>query len=230
MKNRKLYQELAALNTLQSLDASPSAKPGFQPSKAFVDLLNNPDYQTRSVSLVTGQQFNSPGAMLTHTIANSDFTQNFYQNGDLYARTFGQMQSNLAQQQMQKAQKLRATDPTTSLALALHSNPDFSDADATTFAKAVLKAADVYSSQKFQANSADVVYPADAQDAVITQQRFQDPKLEALRKVAARDWTQRRANIYKGVSGMIKFYMDHGSEMNAGISGGDTTNTLTGGN
>lgn len=213
------YKASQQVAFLQALDHSPSATPGFKPSSAFVDLMNNPQFQQQSIQAAQGQANQSVGDYAISAVAGTGFQQKIFGYGRQAANTNAALSNQQLNQTITSAAKLRNISPVDSAMLTLHSIPGVSQPDADSLMSAVLPLA-----RQLTTNG---MSPGDAIDNVITKQKFQDPSLDKIRQTAARDWASRRPDIYKGLAGMLKTGI--GANMNSGVNNlitGDPFNPL----
>ena len=76
-----LFEKLQATQmaaTLQALDASHSAHPGFSPAKAYIDLLQNQDLMNKIDATVNAYGRSSFGSFLTSSAAGGGYRDSFY--------------------------------------------------------------------------------------------------------------------------------------------------------
>lgn len=199
------FKSLEAQQTLQALDQTASATPGFRPSAAFVDLLQNPQFQQKAVGLGQAQAQQSPGDNAIYNMAGGGSSQKFYDYANLMSKSQRAADSATLRQNLGVAQKMRNINPDDAAMITLNAIPGINSGEARQLLAAVKQRA---------APNQDGLYngmpPADAIDNVITKQKFNDPNLEKIRQVAATHWSDLRPNIYQGIQGWLQMVHDFG--------------------
>lgn len=187
---------------LAHLDATPSATPGFKPSAAFVSLLNDPTYQQRIQQGVEGQGQSSPGDFMVHAVAGNGFQQKFYAYSQLANQALAANQQNSVAQARTSAARLRNVSPVDSATIALNTIDGINPTEAQALIKAVQQ---TYWNQQGVGNSpmAQTEPPAGAIDSIISKTKFNDPHLEKIRQVAARDWAEAHRKSQNGILGLL---------------------------
>lgn len=209
---------LTAIQTSQmltALDHSNSATPGFKPSSAYVDLWSNPDFQNKLTgALDSRSKATSAGDYAIHSIAGTQLGTSVQGFSGLLQRQAAANDQQQYQRRVQVAAKLRNSDPVTSALITVHSVPGLDTASGNRLVTAI---ANQYQADRGAGPAADVANLAkdavlgqrpfaDYIDQTIMQGKFQDPQLERIRQIAAKDWTKNRAAVDKGIGGMIEAF------------------------
>lgn len=190
-------QEAQAQSMLQALDASDSAKPGFRPSQAYSDLLNDPNYQARVGTLINQQGRAGFGDFLAMSAGSGASVGEQFR-----AYASGIRQSNAALSSVNVRNRVQQRnsfigDPTTKLGATLTAMDGLDSGEIQALSKAVVARAKDPSQPHFIANAG-----ANQQESVaemggdqfgryswiIRTQKFEDPAIEAIRKKAASQW------------------------------------------
>ena len=139
---------------LVGLDHSPSATPGFKPSAAFVDLLNNPDFQQAAVNMSQNQATTSAGDYAVNSIAGTNFASAMFNHNRNMTQAFGAQTVAQRAQAISTATKLRNASPVDAATLTMHALPNITEADGNQLLGAVMPvAAQLIQSGKYSADN-----------------------------------------------------------------------------
>lgn len=198
-----LKSGLLAQQTQQSLAhlrMTPSGQLGFDPALEVVKTWNMPEFQQLGMNFGQGKASQSAADYATHQVSGSAYGMSMMNYGNTLSQAFSTMEAKNTAQALDSQRKLRNAQPIDTATMALHSLEGFNTSDANQLMRAVVPAAN----NLVQTGQAKYVDPGDAIDQVITQGKFQDPQLEALRQRAAKDWMKTRAGTQKGLLGLLQ--------------------------
>jgi hypothetical protein len=193
-----MYNAIRTSAFYHGLDNSASAKPDFQPSKAFVDLWNRPEFQQMAVNFSLNKSNQSPMSYAMGALANPNIGAQTINYANRYSRTWSTQENAKNQQQLEWAARFRGLAPASS-ALFTASAVGLNDAQSKQLIQTAYPIAQQLAAQQ--------AIPLDqAIDQVIQNHKFADPVLEKVRQQAARRWTEARDEHSKGFAAMVSGY------------------------
>lgn len=183
-----IVQALQTQATMQALDASPSAKPGFKPSAAWADLMNNGQFQRQVNQIVDGAKGSSFGDFLVTNAGGGSGSGGFMQNFQTYATGVRQARATLGAEQtrnaVREASGIFAGNPVQRAGMIISTMEDVTPSER----KAILG----YMESKGLGGQA-MVGAGDfnmqvTTDFFKTTRKLEDPQLEAIRRKIGSKW------------------------------------------
>lgn len=203
-----LSQRLQAqqmVGTLQALDASHSAHPGFSPAKAFVSFLNSEEAQAKIGQPVQSYGNSGFGSFLISSSSGGGFQDAFSNYSQGVAATYQNLHSDNLRARI-KQQRSIAGDPWTRMNAVLRA------ADLTPQEAQVLLHATKPLVNTNQPDMGDRVMPGigmpfgnpgfDAITNIVRNHRFEDKQVETIRKKAASQWDAMEAVVGRITDGL----------------------------
>jgi hypothetical protein len=194
---------------LQALDSSPSATHDFQPSRYLADLMSNPQFQNRVGQLSQLQMNGSFGDYLASTAAGGGFQEVFDHYSKGIQQAFITQHAANMQAVTQRIGNMRGDDPYRRAGMVLAAIPNLNEAEERQLLGAVRQTMgsrppeDLATrlARGFGTNSAAEYNQAGRDNDythirdVIINQKFADPRLEAIRRRAAAGWSDMESTV-----------------------------------
>ncbi len=194
----KLGQLLVSMqtqSTMQALDASSSAKPGFRPSAAFADLMQNQEFQSQAMGIVNGTNQGSFGDYLASGVAGPGFAEKFQGYANTVQQAYTTYQASAMRARIQASGQMNATgrDKARNVLAGMEG---LSRNDVDT----LLNAATPYVRPSPRITDRPGIDDHDNADFgeiqnVIMNHKFDDPAIERIRQRAMKQWIQTSAVI-----------------------------------
>lgn len=202
----KPYEDLASTTSsaqtqsmLQHLRLTPSGSMGFDPAKAMIEAWHHPEFQQQGMRLSALEGTKSAGDFMIHQVGGSNFGTSFLNYADTMQQALTANDANQSRALAVANTKMRNIDPVGTATLALHSIPGVSETDGSKLMDAVIPRAN----ELIQSGAVPMTNTGDAIDRVIKTQKFEDPGLERIRQMAAKDWDKHRQITLKGLQGFL---------------------------
>jgi hypothetical protein len=194
-----LFEELQAVQqtaTLQALDASHSARPGFSPAKAYVDLLNSQEVINKVDGVVNAYGNSNFGSFLVSSSAGGGYRDSWSGYAQTMSAVYAQLHNTDLRQRISQQRSLLGR-PDVRMKAVLRAS-GFQDAEAQQLIAAALPLAHVSQSSPTELLAARDFTGFERQSAqsfdklsfVIQNHKFDNPQLERLRQRAAKSWDE----------------------------------------
>lgn len=195
-------QAVQMTGTLQALDASHSARPGFSPAKAYVDLLNSQEVLNQVDKIVNAYGNSNFGSFMVSSSAGGGYRDSWAGYASSMGNVYTQLHNTDLKDRIAQQRNLLG-NPFTRMNAVLRAS-GLTAQESQMLTKAVSSLAGVQSrpaheyladKSMFLVRDADNANSFDKVSYVIQNHKFEDPALEKIRQKAAKSWDEMNAVV-----------------------------------
>jgi hypothetical protein len=201
----EIFESLQAVQmsaTLQALDASASARPGFSPARAYVELLNSQEALNQVDTIVAGYGKSNFGAFLVSSSAGGGYRDSWAGYAQSMSSVYTQLHSTSLRDRISQQRKIGG-DPYVRMNAVLRA-ANLTANESTLLINAIRPLAKLNTTpdHAYLADKALFGMPQernmqnfDMLSEIVRNHKFENPQVEAVRKKAAREWDAMQAVV-----------------------------------